>query len=101
MSEAIEQYTQAINIVPVAKAPLDQIKYLYLRRGRALELDSQFVNALENYAEIENFARQRDDQSLELVALVAQGTIYSIGNILLEPEKADGYARRGLDLRRS
>ena len=98
MTEAIAHYRQALKIYPNTQASVDQIKYLYLRLGRALELDSQFENALANYAVMEETARQRGDQSLELAALIAQGTIYSFGNVLLEPEKADRYASRGLEL---
>ena len=101
ITEAIQHYTQALNIVQKGEATAEQITHLYLRRGRALELGSQFENAMANYHDMEVIAAERQDKIMELEALVAQGTLYSTANVLFDSEKAEDYAQRGLDLARS
>jgi predicted ATPase len=77
--EAVSYYSQAIAAAMWADEPdLDQLVYLYTRRGRAYELNSQFSEALENYKELENLAREFKADSIELTALIAQAQIRSI-----------------------
>jgi tetratricopeptide (TPR) repeat protein len=52
------------------------LQHLFIQRGRALELDGQREQALENYYAMESLARQRGDQSLELAALMARATLH-------------------------
>jgi len=99
-SEAIRGYGEALQLAPAAQATPEQIEYLYLRRGRALELEGQFEAALANYGELEAAGRERSDRHLELAALAAQGTIYAIPNNAANPDKGKELAQRGLALAR-
>ncbi len=97
-AEAVSGYGEAIKLVEAAQATREQIEHLYLRRGRALELDGQFAAALANYAELEAVAHARQDPHLELAALAAQGTIHSTPNDAADAEQAEALAQRGLAL---
>jgi len=77
--EAIGYYSKAIDAALWADKPdMEQFIYLFICRGRAYELNSQFVEAIENYQEMEGLARKANDVSAELTALIAQAQIRSI-----------------------
>ena len=69
-----------------------------LRPGRALELNSQFAEALANYERMEALAKERGDRPLELSALILQGTIRSNLNELLDRDLAKALCERALRL---
>lgn len=48
------------------------LRRLYQNRGRALELAEDHPAAQENYQEMIHLAAEREDQTLELAALLAQ-----------------------------
>ena len=99
-TEAIRGYGEAIKVAQAGQATLEQIEHLYLRRGRALELEGKFEAALSNYRELEATANERGDRRLELAAVAAQGTIYSTPNDSFNAEKSDELSQRGLALAR-
>lgn len=80
-AEAIEYYMQAIRIARHLNAsqPLrPALQDLYLKLGRVYELSDRYDMALANYEEMESVARERGDRAMELAALIARATIYSI-----------------------
>jgi tetratricopeptide (TPR) repeat protein len=87
-AEAITHYTHAIEIaqrevsksqIPTSnlQASNSQISNLYLHRGRALELNAQYDDALANYAEMETLAQARGDRAMQLAALMQRATLHS------------------------
>ncbi|MBI5304295.1 MAG: tetratricopeptide repeat protein [Chloroflexi bacterium] len=98
-AEAVAHFTRAIEI---ARASADnmRIRYLYSRRGRELELASQFPAALANYAEMEELARTRGDRTLVLSALVAQCQIRCTANSEFNPSLGEPLAEKALLLAR-
>ncbi len=48
-NEAIAAYTRALELGEQAAITAEQLTYLYLRRGRALELSNQYELAIQNY----------------------------------------------------
>lgn len=96
-AEAIAHYTRAIAIARASAEPA-RIQYLYSRRGRELELASQFPAALENYEEMEQLARERGDRALELCALLAQSQIRCTANSEFNPSLGEPIAQRALQL---
>jgi predicted ATPase/class 3 adenylate cyclase len=77
--EAIFSYTKAIEATQWAESSsLDDVSYLFLSRGRAYELNSQFSAALENYQELETIAKEHQEKAVELAALIAQAQIFSV-----------------------
>jgi tetratricopeptide (TPR) repeat protein len=86
-AEAEMHYARAIEIAkrehlqspnhPIAQSSNLLISNLYLHRGRALELNAQYDDALANYIEMETLARERGDRALQLAALMQRTTIHS------------------------
>lgn len=90
-AEAVAHYSRALEIArththaPLPEAGLDEVSniqllHLYTRRGRALELNGRYAEALSNCDEMETVARERGDRALELAALVAHATIHVTPN---------------------
>jgi class 3 adenylate cyclase/tetratricopeptide (TPR) repeat protein len=96
--EASEYYQHAVEIALKLNVSSVQLAKLYSQRGRALELLNQFDQALENYEELEDLGRIRNDRSLELAALVPQSTIYSTPTVKFDPEVGKQLSRRALTL---
>ncbi len=55
----------------------EQLTHVYLRRGRALELNNLYKLALQNYEAMLTDARKLHDRPMELAAQVAASTLYS------------------------
>jgi class 3 adenylate cyclase/tetratricopeptide (TPR) repeat protein len=96
--EASDYYQHAVEIALKLNVSSVQLRKLYSQRGRALELLNQFDQALENYEELEDLGRIRNDRSLELAALVPQSTIYSTPTVKFDPEVGKQLSRRALTL---
>jgi tetratricopeptide (TPR) repeat protein len=80
-TEAVAHYTRALEIARRAgRADRAALQKLYARRGRALELNAHYREALDNYAEMESAAREIGDRPLELSALLLRATIYATPN---------------------
>jgi tetratricopeptide (TPR) repeat protein len=83
-TEAIAQYSLAIGAAkrlgaaPGAAALVATLlQHLYSDRGRALELNGRYGEALANYDEMEAQARERGDRAMELASLLARATLRS------------------------
>jgi tetratricopeptide (TPR) repeat protein len=99
--EAVAFYTHALEIArQTGSVSSEQLEYLYRRRGRELELASQFKAALAGYGEMENLAGDRGDRVLELSAVVAQCQLLCTANSEFNPEMGEPLAQRALLLAR-
>jgi tetratricopeptide (TPR) repeat protein len=87
-TEATMHYSRAIEIAQTLQ-DYEPLKTLYLRRGRALELNSQHDQALASYQEMETLAKTIGDRSLELAALTEIIKTYSIYSIVYNPKAAE------------
>jgi class 3 adenylate cyclase/tetratricopeptide (TPR) repeat protein len=97
--EAAAYYGRAIEMVRLgAPVTSEQLVHLYMRRGRVLELASQFGEALKNYREMGKVAEERGDRAMALTALVARGTIRSTANDRFNAAKAEALAEEALVL---
>jgi len=77
--EAIGYYSKAIDAAMWAiEFNIEKFAYLFICRGRAYELNSQFAEAIENYEEMGNLAQEAGATAVELTALIAQAQIRSI-----------------------
>ena len=97
-SEAIAAYTRALELASAVGPGSEQLHYLYLRRGRALELSGQFERALENYSEMLNAARACQDRKMELDAQVATSTLYSTPTSVVNAAKGRALSEETLKL---
>lgn len=76
------------------------IRELYLKRGRAMELNNRHNDALSNYKEMESVGERRSDQSIIMDALVAQAVLHSIPSPAFDVEKGQDLSDRALVLAR-
>lgn len=79
-------------------ATTEQLMHLFGRRGRALELESRFEDAMENYRAQETLALARSDRVLELASVVSQTKLLSFINPLYDPAAGRVLAERALSL---
>lgn len=97
-NEAIAAYTHALELVKEANSDPEQLHHVYARRGRAMELNGQFEQALKNYDEMLIAARGFQDRKMELDAQVAASTLYSTPTAVLDPEKGQALSEETLKL---
>ena len=97
-NEAIAYYTRALELSNRSGISTEQLAYLYTRRGRALELNSQFQAALSNYAELLAVAHERHDRTLELAALLPTATLHSVVSGLPDAVKGEQVSNEALKL---
>lgn len=100
MKEAIEHYSRAVSYLDKIEVNSQQLKQVYNRLGRSLELNSDFKAALKNYEKMENLAQNNDDRTLELSSLIAQATIYSNVSDQGNPERSLSLSKQALTLAR-
>jgi predicted ATPase/class 3 adenylate cyclase len=85
--EAITHYGRAIELAR-AQQQFDNLELLYRRKGRALELASQYEQALANYTEMESIAAELGDRHLLLASLLARATVLAIPTFASDPDQA-------------
>ncbi|HEY2979787.1 MAG TPA: adenylate/guanylate cyclase domain-containing protein [Anaerolineales bacterium] len=99
-AEAASHYGRALEIAISTGADKAVIAQLYPKRGGALELGGQHAEALDNYAQMEQFAQTNGDVHLELESLTARSVIYSIFTQMHNPALAEKMLVRALELAR-
>jgi tetratricopeptide (TPR) repeat protein len=99
-AEAVAFYERAIPIAIENKETPDKITPIYVRRGRALELQSKFREADETYRDMEQRALAYGDKKMELEAIVAQGKLRANVTTLHDPAAARALMARALPLAR-
>ncbi len=107
VSQASDHYSKALQILlsndhdfweSSGESREDLLKYLYLRKGRALELNQQFDMAVSNYTALLDYSQDVGSVPLELAAQIAMLTLYSIPGPYLNVSKANTTAERALSL---
>lgn len=99
-AEALEHYTHALAVAEKLGASGGLVQELFLKRGRALEIQNQYSAALENYEAMTRLAEARDDRALALGAMMASATIYSIPSTAFDEPRAQALNDRALALAR-
>ncbi len=100
LAEAIAHYDRAREIAAAVAIETDLLCQLYTCRGRALELNNQFDEALANYREMAELGKQRDDEALELASLTAQCIVQATQTPLYNPSEARILGAKALTLAR-
>jgi DNA-binding SARP family transcriptional activator/tetratricopeptide (TPR) repeat protein len=104
--ESLAHYERAREVAErmagVVGAAVDpqSLRRLYQNRGRALELTEDYQAAQANYNEMLSVAAERQDQALELAALIAQCIIHARHNPVFNPQRAGEEGQVALDLAR-
>ncbi len=90
--EAVSHYEtahQLLSDTSLSTPEMSVYQHLYTRLGRALELKSTFEAALAIYEELEQVAKQHNDPTVEMAAVMGQITICALGGSpLFDPERA-------------
>jgi predicted ATPase/class 3 adenylate cyclase len=96
--EAIDHYSHALMLAGQTKASGEVVTNLYTQLGRVLELNDQYSEALNNYEQMERAARDRDDQTMLLSALMARFTLHAIVSPTRDPQRAEAILEQALAL---
>jgi len=89
--EAMTDYSRALAAAGRSAAGTDTAiwQHLFTARGRALELSSQFDDALRNYQAMASRAQELGDRPLALSASVAICQLYATPTPLFDPPRAE------------
>lgn len=99
-AEAATHFRRALEVARRTNAKTDAILSLFTQLGSVLELSGRFEQALETYEELEAFGRERNDRSIEMKALMAKATIYSIFSQLHNPALSEQMLIQALEISR-
>ncbi len=102
-AEAVAAYSRALAAAERSPADAERTavaaatwQHLFEARGRALELMSQFSEALTNYRAMASRAEVLGDRRLALAAAVDAGQLYATITPLFDPSRADRMATSAL-----
>jgi predicted ATPase len=95
--EAAEYFREAL-VIARKQGTVEQLIHLYARRGRSLELDGQYDEALSNYRELEDLGRDRAEPQLRLEALLSLALLAATPTSVQNPELAGELVEAALSL---
>ena len=87
-AEAAAHLRRALEVAKRVKGDASQIQQIFNQLGQVLELSGRYEQALAVYDDMHAFGRERADRSVEMSALMAKATIYSIFSQLHNPERS-------------
>ena len=99
-AEASTHFSRALEVAKRIQNEGKQIAKLHTQLGQSLELSGRYEQALRNYEDMQNYGREHGDDSIELSALMAMGTIYSTYTSLHDPVLSEQTLIQALDLSR-
>ena len=76
--EAASHFERALQVAKQHWQDQKQISDLYLQLGQVLELSGRYEQALAVYEDMQTYGHEKADRSMEIAALMAKATIYSI-----------------------
>jgi class 3 adenylate cyclase/tetratricopeptide (TPR) repeat protein len=85
-AEAATHFRRALEVAQQDQNEKVLTAKLYTQLGQVLELSSHYEEALQNYEEMLSFSKEIGDRTIEMKALMAKATIYSIFTRLHNPE---------------
>ncbi|HSH04126.1 MAG TPA: adenylate/guanylate cyclase domain-containing protein [Anaerolineae bacterium] len=98
--EAMTHYRTALECQPALEMDISTLKHLYKYLGRSLEHLSQSNTAWEHYQELATIAKQRQNESLYLTALVLQAKLAAVPGPMADQQLGAKLAKEGLQLAR-
>ncbi|MBI1801156.1 MAG: AAA family ATPase, partial [Chloroflexi bacterium] len=98
-TEAVALFGRALEVIRREPSPDHQtLLHLFIQRGRALELNGQHQQALDNYAEMDAMAKARGDRPLELAALMLRATLYATPTAVHDSTRGEALSKQSLAL---
>ncbi len=98
--EAVDHYTRALKAGDGSTVMTEQLKHIFVQRGRAFELAGDYARALANYDEMQSRAGERGDRLLELEALMLRATAFAVGGRVRNWQEAQRLSETALALAR-
>ncbi len=95
--EAVERYGRALEIA-LSSGSDDDIRYLYMARGRIYELNGRYDDALSDYRSLQASARERDNHKMRLEGLLAETTLFSTFTDHYDPQQGRSKLEEALEL---
>ena len=97
-AEAATHFRRALEVARRMNAKVEKILSLFTQLGSVLELSGRFEQALETYEEMQVFGRERNERSIDMKALMAKATIYSIFSQLHNPALSERMLIQALEI---
>jgi class 3 adenylate cyclase/tetratricopeptide (TPR) repeat protein len=99
-AEAAAHLRRALEVAKRINGDATQIQQIFNQLGQVLELSGRYEQALAIYDEMHAFGSERADRSVEMSALMAKATIYSIFSQLHNPELSAKLLLEALEISR-
>ena len=99
-AEAATHFRRALEVAKRVQSETGQIAKLHTRLGQVFELSGRYDQALQSYEEMQSFGRECGDRSIEMKALMAKATIYSIFSQLHNPALSEQMLLQALEISR-
>jgi len=99
-AESATHFTRAIEVAKREQADSEQIARLFTQLGSVFELSGRFEQALEAYNDMQSYGHESERRSIEMKALMAKATIYSIFSQLHNPELSEQMLIEALEISR-
>lgn len=99
-AEAIQHYSQALELAQRHPAALTSLRSLYLGLGRANELLGRYDRAVAAYTEMSDTAQARGERQLELAALIELTKLRAVPSGAYDPPQGRVLAEKALALAR-
>lgn len=100
LTEALDHYGKALELVGKGFGSPDDLIYLYERRGRMLEHAGRYEQAVENYLELEQGGKADSDPDRELRGLLRRATLYSVPTAVMDGEQGRQLSEQALSMAR-
>ena len=100
-SAAATHFSRALETAKRFAAQPETMIQLFSQLGSVLELSGQFEQALGVYDEMQAFGRSQANPSIEMQALIAKATIYSIFSQLHDPALSEQMLVEALEISRA
>ena len=99
-TEAATHFSHALEVAKRTGKDKTTLTKLFLGLGTVLELNSHYEQALQNYDQMQSFGRESGGRSIELSALMAKATLYSIFSRLHDLALSEQLLLQALELSR-
>jgi class 3 adenylate cyclase/tetratricopeptide (TPR) repeat protein len=99
-AEALEHYSNALEIARVNPAVIEdaQLIQLYRQRGRVFEVAGRYDEALRNYEDLERLGQGRGNAELELEGVMPQTVLYVTPTTRMDGPRGRALAERAMAL---
>jgi tetratricopeptide (TPR) repeat protein len=99
-AEAVRQYSRTLEVAGWNPRRAPDLLHVYGRRGRALELNARYQEALDNYCDMERVGREGNRRDLELAAVTRRAVLLATPTPVYNPSEARALCDQALELAR-